>query len=1155
MKKEVIQKWKIFISILAAYALAISVVFYIFSALTEKVNDIKEVTNQLQDKINLVDEIDRQFLNAAQLKGRYLFTNETEPLSKLVSIEHAIDAPIIELKTAFKDNSEVLGQTLAVERLLKSFFDEGILVVLNGKSIKEKTDFLMQEQYTMDNEIIRLRDKLVSSKKDENSLTYNTISNLKTIGYILVLLPFIFVIFIFRRIMTIFGELTSRSKQTHRLNEELQQVRVEMEDANWVLRKSTTLYEAITGLATKDEIARVSFETILKTLRFNAGTIYIFKTDTGEQTLFHHSGIDKGKQILQSFTDGEGLLGMVTQHKEIKVITNKCERTLESSSSLIADTIKTIILVPLVYEDQSLGILEIGGDFDEEKVLPRVIQYLKRVSRTMAMTIKYGQSRAQIENLLEETQQQTEELEAQQEELRITNEELIYKTNLLEASEEELRVQQEELQQTNTELEEKAKLLELRNEDLNLAKYVVDEKIHEVELASRYKSEFMANMSHELRTPLNSILILAKLLQDNKTLNPEQVKYASVIHSAGSDLLELINQILDLAKIESGKVDLNYETIRLSNFTEIIESLFAMNAKDKEIDFTISVDEHTPEEFVCDEYRLEQVIKNFLSNAFKFTEKKGAINLHISADDQHLRFSVRDNGKGISAEKQQLIFEAFRQEDGSTSRKYGGTGLGLSISKEIASLLNGRISLESAIGEGSMFSLIIPLKLPQTKSTNNATTALKEHQEKPLALQNNIAPIVNNTPATIAASVKDSDKQSQQKNLLIIEDDNNFADILKSFAEDFGFSVMLAHDGAEGIEKALQFKPHAIILDVMLPVSDGWEVLRTLKADPETKQIPIHMMSAATFNQRAFIENGAIGFLAKPITQESLKKAFENIHLNIREGIKKVLLIEDQEFQSHIIKTAFAEKEINVIQAFSAQSALLKLKEEDNIDCIILDIKLPDADGLKLLDEIKALPKYQETPIIINTAYDLSKEQIDHIRKHTKAMIIKSSKSTNRLTDEVNLFLNKISSEDYSPVKNMAKLESINKHKDSLAGKRVLVADDDMRNIYALSTVLQEYNMEVEIANNGLEAVEILNNKPNQIDIVLMDIMMPEMDGYEAITQIRANPAFTKLPIIAVTAKAMKGDREKSMQIGANDYISKPIDIDKLVSLIRVWLS
>lgn len=346
-----------------------------------------------------------------------------------------------------------------------------------------------------------------------------------------------------------------------------------------------------------------------------------------------------------------------------------------------------------------------------------------------------------------------------------------------------------------------------------------------------------------------------------------------------------------------------------------------------------------------------------------------------------------------------------------------------------------------------------------------------------------------------------------------------------------------------------------MILDVMLPISDGWEVLRTLKSSNDTKHIPVHMMSAASFNQREFIEKGAIGFLPKPVSEDSLKKAFENIHLSINQEIKKVLLIEDQEFQSEIIKSAFAEQNINIIQAFSATSALAKLQEEVNIDCIILDVKLPDADGLDVLDEIKAMSSYADTPIIINTAYDLSKEQIDRISHHTKAMVLKSGKSNNRLIDEVTLFLNKISADNYSPVKNINKLEHVSNQTDSLNGKRVLIADDDMRNVFALTTTLQEYNMEIEIANNGLEAVEIVNNNPGKIDIVLMDIMMPEMDGYEAIKKIREQKHHAQLPIIAVTAKAMKGDREKSIQIGASDYISKPIDIHKLVSLMRVWLS
>ncbi|NGM64734.1 response regulator [Sphingobacterium sp. SGR-19] len=501
----------------------------------------------------------------------------------------------------------------------------------------------------------------------------------------------------------------------------------------------------------------------------------------------------------------------------------------------------------------------------------------------------------------------------------------------------------------------------------------MEEKIKEVELASRYKSEFMANMSHELRTPLNSILILAKLLQDNKgeTLNADQVKYASVIHSAGSDLLQLINELLDLAKIEAGKVELNQDIIRTQEFADNIESLFATDAQKKDIQFDITIHEGVALTFVCDDYRLEQILKSFLSNAFKFTDNKGKIRLAITNDNDYLKFAVSDTGKGISNEKQQLIFEAFRQEDGSTSQKYGGTGLGLSISREIAILLGGHISLTSEIDKGSTFTLTIPYQANE-KNATSLRQQLTINTVADLEAKDISAP--ETTPIPTAA--KHENGPDATRTLLIVEDDINFAEILREFAELYGFQVMLVHNGVDGIQKARQFKPQAMILDVMLPISDGWEVLRTLKADPETKHIPVHMMSAATFNQREFIEKGAIGFLSKPVSEGALRKAFENIQLNINKEIKKVLLVEDQEFQSDVIKSAFAEHNINVIQAFSAKSALSKLQEEQSIDCVILDIKLPDANGLDVLDQIKSIPSYADIPVIINTAYDLSTEQI-----------------------------------------------------------------------------------------------------------------------------------------------------------------------------------
>jgi len=639
-------------------------------------------------------------------------------------------------------------------------------------------------------------------------------------------------------------------------------------------------------------------------------------------------------------------------------------------------------------------------------------------------------------------------------------------------------------------------------------------------------------------------------LQDNKTenLHAEQVKYASVIHSAGHDLLQLINQLLDLAKIEAGKAELNHDIIHTQEFANNIESLFTTVAQKKDIQFDITIHEDVAPTFICDEYRLEQVLKNFLSNAFKFTDDHGKVQLAVTYQNEQLAFAVSDTGKGISPEKQQLIFEAFRQEDGSTSRKYGGTGLGLSISREIAILLGGHITLESEIGKGSTFTLTIPYVTPDQ---------LAERAERHLAKDpdgvERKKDLITVTPTDTL--ITQQVETNTEKRLLIVEDDINFAEILRQFAERYGFKVVLAHNGADGIQKAQQFKPQAIILDVILPISDGWEVLRTLKAHPETKQIPVHMMSAADVNQRESIEKGAIGFLSKPISEDALRKAFEHIQLNINEGIKKVLLVEDQEFQSEVIKSAFAEHNINIVQAFSAQSALSKLKNEQKFDCIILDIKLPDANGLDVLDQIKSIPGYAETPIIINTAYDLSKEQIDHINLYTKAMVLKSGKSNNRLIDEVTLFLNKISTEDYTPVKNVEKLGKNGEEPGNLKGKRDLIADDDMRNVFALTTALQEYSMEIEIANNGMEAVDIVHNNLGKIDIILMDIMMPEMDGYAAIGKIREDKRNADLPIIAVTAKAMKDDREKSIRAGANDYISKPIDIDKLTSLMRVWLS
>lgn len=1149
MKKEAILKWQLFIGVSVSYLTIIIMSIYLFNTFTQEVGEIRNATEDIGVKIQNLIEVDRIIMEACRHDLGEVTLNDSQ--------REVVDM-LDKIKADFSDTDPILVEINSFQKSVELFFAD----LKTGEDQSNATTVdrkLLETLVTINGQSMAVHHSLIELRKTSTSLSHRAIKKLESTAYFAIGIPLLFILFIFNRILKVMRELGRRSKQTHELNKEVKQVQKDIEDTNWVLTESAKLNEKINGQNDENIISELSFQCVRQSINFFAGALYIKKADGDTYYLKQKTGMDSSHEPPAVFTEQQGLLGDAAYSKEITVIQQDVDKIRSASSSLSANAIKTIIIAPLVYEKRSFGVLEIGGDYSEESIT-RTISYLKRVTRTMAMTIKFGQNHMLVEQLLGATQQQTEELEAQQEELRITNEDLIYKTNLLEASEEELRVQQEELRNTNDELVEKANQLAVRNRELGDSKKIVEQKVSEVEQASRYKSEFMANMSHELRTPLNSILILAKLLKDNKgsNLTNEQVKYASVIYGAGNDLLTLINDLLDLAKIESGTVELNYERIYSKSLISSLTSLFAATAADKNIELEISLVEDGPTSFLCDEYRLEQVLKNFLSNAIKFTEEHGKISLRISADKEQIYFAVRDNGKGISAEKQALIFDAFRQEDGSTSRKYGGTGLGLSISQEIAVLLGGQISLESELDNGSTFTLSIPNK-QELKAGDVKGKDLRESDDEDCEHTN---PTPSPSKAAETTQAKQPDEAAGQnldldagKHLLIIEDDTKFADILKDFAERYGFSVMTSSDGGDGIKKAQQFKPHAIILDVMLPTADGWDVLRTLKADPETKHIPVHMMSAADFNQRDFIEKGAIGFLSKPVTEDSIERAFKNINLNIKEGVKKVLLIEDQEFQSEVIKTAFADHNINAVQCYSAQSALAKLAEGEHFDSIILDIKLPDEDGLDTLDKIKSMPRYQDTPIIINTAYDLSKEQISHIGQYTKAMVLKSNKSNSRLIDEAKLFLNKVSEEHYTPLKNVSKLSNINDRRDNLSGKKVLVADDDMRNIFALTTALESFDMEIEIANNGAEAVALVNNPESKIDIVLMDIMMPEMDGNEAIQEIRKLTKNKSLPIIAVTAKAMKGDREKSIKIGASDYISKPIDIDKLISLLRVWLN
>jgi len=1132
-------KTQVTIGIVISFLIILFAVVFFFISFDKSVRFNDEVMGLSEQKFNTINDLEINLGIVNNNKLLYASSQDPRMLDIIQNKQTIIKEDLRELfkTTPYYTPNRVMETTFKSE--VEAFVDSRQLqkdAMSNGKTIIQDIildyDQIQKHLTTTIESVVQSRAKFIDENNEHLKIS-------RFVTYALVIFGLAIMIFLFVRVNQVFIVLRRTLKNEQKSYEQLKTLGDQIEDSNWVLQQLSQLDTVVRGDFSESQLAKQALSCICKSINATVGTMYFKSPESELYKLAGSYGTDVNK--LPKFIDKNGGLSFEVINSQERIYLPAIDnKQLHASSSLVNNFPTDLYIIPFVYENETVGFIELGVVFGEHDA-HRVNEYLDKIGSTLAIAVKVTQAHNQMSEMFEEMQQQTEELEAQQEELRTTNEELIHKTSLLEASEEELRVQQEELTQTNNELEEKAKLLEIKNSDLDKARQNISDKINEVEQASRYKSEFMANMSHELRTPLNSILILAKLLKDNKhaNLNTDQVKYASVIHSAGSDLLHLINELLDLAKIESGTVDLSQDHISVKSLISNIEELFRTTAEEKGIHFSLIADPSTPAAFVCDEYRLEQILKNLLSNAFKFTPDGGHVELHFKQVNTNLQFLVKDNGIGIAEEKQKLIFEAFKQEDGSTSRKFGGTGLGLSICRELANLLGGRISLESKPDKGSTFTFILPYQPIPEKQVRKESV--------PNAHRNTAVPASMNTMLT------DLNGQPGKNRLLIIEDDINFAEILKDYALEKGFDPLLAFNGVQGLDMAIEQQPNAIILDIMLPLMDGWEVLKKLKGNERTRDIPVHMMSAVSLNKNEPIKKGAIGFLRKPVTEESLDNAFKTIKSLISTPLKRVLIIEDHALQSDFIKSSLNEGNTVVDQAFNAKETMDMLAKKRVYDCIILDINLPDKSGLELLDDIKAIAMYHDTPIIINTAMELPAESTERILRHTQAMVLKSGKSNTRLIDEVNLFLNRL-----KDIKEQSKL-SINTKGEvilekALAGKKVLIADDDMRNVFALSTAFEAYNMQIEIANNGIEAIQLLE-KNDDIDLVLMDIMMPEMDGFEAIEKIRQNKKFTNLPIIAVTAKAMKGDREKTIQIGANDYISKPIDLDKLISLMRVWLS
>jgi signal transduction histidine kinase/CheY-like chemotaxis protein/CHASE3 domain sensor protein len=917
----------------------------------------------------------------------------------------------------------------------------------------------------------------------------------------------------------------------------------DIQTREWMQMGIAQLNEKMIGIREIQPLAELVTEFLTEYTESLLGAFFIV---SNADTLSYVSGVGlDAEKMRQSLKFGEGIAGQAAvARKPVKVeLPPDTYVLMHFAGGQIKP--KQLIAIPVFYENKLKAVIEFASlrDFTEAE---------EKLFLTMAWNIGIALHSAldhqRMQELLHETQAQSEELQVQQEELENINSELESQTEKLQASEEELRVQQEELQQANQELEERSRLLEEKNELILERNLDIQKKAEELALSTKYKSEFLANMSHELRTPLNSILLLSRLLTENhqNNLNDEQIEYASVIQNSGKGLLTLIDEILDLSKIEAGKMDLDYSQIKLSDLFGDIKGLFSPLAKDKGIFFEVNIDEAVPVMIETDRLRLEQVLRNLISNALKFT-RKGTVSLNAVMRNNLIAFVVKDTGIGIPQDKLKTIFEAFQQADGSTRRQYGGTGLGLSISRELARLLGGDITVSSEVGEGSEFIFFIPVNrqtpaemIPAEQFIQEPLTVHEEHNNGNKYISENIPEPIPDDRESIKAN---------DRVILIIDDDTAFAKSLLDYTRSKGYKGLVAVRGDEGVALAKEFLPMGILLDLQLPVKSGWDVIEELKSHPATRPIPVHMMSSHQVKNRS-LTKGAVDFINKPFAFEQLGQVFKKIEDALSRDPKKVLIVEENPKHAKALAYFLESYQVNAEIENTVDEGLKSLNRNE-VDCVILDMGVPAQRSYETLETFKKSPGFENLPIIIFTGTNLSHVEEMRIRKYADSIVIKTAHSYQRILDEVSLFLHLV--EENKKAGRTSRYKKLGELNEVLKDKTVLVVDDDVRNIFSLTKSLESHEMNVISAIDGKDALHQLENNP-AVDLVLMDMMMPEMDGYETTRRIRKNPKYKNLPIIAVTAKAMMGDREKCINAGASDYITKPVDIDQLKSLLRVWL-
>jgi signal transduction histidine kinase/CheY-like chemotaxis protein/CHASE3 domain sensor protein len=982
-----------------------------------------------------------------------------------------------------------------------------------------------------------------------------------------------------RELMSLSATYDSALRQQAEQTEELQ-------EQVWLRSGQRLLAEKVVGQASPPMVGRAMLDFLAQYLDAAVGALYVRDKQHGTLRRIAAYGFSRESEqgAARHFEEGETLVGQASLARRTLILRDVPANYVQVVSATGKSAPKNLLIMPVVNDGQVNGVIELG--FIRE-LTQRDQSFMELVGNSIGDFVEAALYRERLQDALIETQQLNEELQVQQEELRVSNEGLEERGRALMESQTRLEAQQAELEQTNVQLEEYAQRLERQKSDLMRAQDDLAANAERLEQSSRYKSEFLANMSHELRTPLNSSLILAKLLQQNRTgnLTEEQVRYAETIHASNSDLLVLINDILDLSKVEAGQVTVELETVSIDATLQSLEEMFKPLAGAKHLHLVFDRLPGTPDTFITDGQRVTQILRNLLSNAVKFTER-GEVALSVApAEGERLRIDVRDSGIGIAGDKLDMIFEAFQQADGSTSRQYGGSGLGLSISREFAQLLGGRITVASEVGKGSVFTLWLPLDAQAALAESHAagafaaaqthgqastraaepamTTATAATPAEPLLARTPsssvqtavISPanglLAGNAPEIAGGSIADDrDNRTRPGRLIVgVEDDLAFAEILRDLTHELDFDFVHASDAASGLALVRDMLPAAVLLDVGLPDRSGLTVLEWLKNDPLTRHIPIHIVSATDHADKA-LHLGAIGYTLKPTARTTMEAAIRRLEARLQQRLKRVLVIEDDSPMRESIR-ALLQSENTEIVAVATLAEALDYLAKFTFDCVVTDLALPDGTGYDLLERLAANTAHASLPVIVYTGRMLSDDEEHRLRRYSKSIIIKGAKSPERLLDEVTLFLHSVESSLAPEQQRM--LRTVRQRDNAFEGRTILLAEDDVRNIFALSHVLEPLGAKLQIARNGREALDALENGP-EVHLILMDVMMPEMDGLTAMGEIRRNPRFAHLPIIALTAKAMANDRTRCLEAGADDYVSKPIDVDKLVALCRVWL-